>query len=295
VDRDLLAFIAIAEAGNITAAAEKVGLAQPSLTKKLQLIELAYGGKLFERLPRGMKLTRLGKCLYEYAKRMEALHFQTKEAIALQRKGHLDVLRIAAGPVFHMLYLSKIIHALHQGFPSTTIDLFTGSHDLSIRGLLNGELDIVLGQLRGVRDTDLIVLRSFLSFERGVVLNPAFAATLNGEPTAKDLQSCYWLTFGSHDSPDHAMIEFFADSHLLPPKLVLSSTSLTALVQLVKLGNYAVIIPERLRFLAENAGVSWIRISLKSVEGGAYFRRSTANYPIVKRFMSLMSDIDQGQ
>ena len=63
MDRSLRAFIAIAEERNLTKAAEKVGLAQPSLTKKLRLIEVEYGGKLFERLPRGMELTPLGECL----------------------------------------------------------------------------------------------------------------------------------------------------------------------------------------------------------------------------------------
>lgn len=51
--RQLKAFVAIAEEGYITRAAERLGMQQPPLTRLLQSLEAELGVVLMERLPRG--------------------------------------------------------------------------------------------------------------------------------------------------------------------------------------------------------------------------------------------------
>ena len=58
---DIVKFLAVAEAGKIDAAAERLAIAQPALTRTIARLEARFGARLFERLPTGVRLTPLGE------------------------------------------------------------------------------------------------------------------------------------------------------------------------------------------------------------------------------------------
>ena len=64
----LLYFLRVADAGSLTAAAESMGLTQPSLSAALRKLEQEIGVRLFERLGRGVALTPEGLQLLEHAR-----------------------------------------------------------------------------------------------------------------------------------------------------------------------------------------------------------------------------------
>lgn len=66
--RQLKAFVAIAEEGYITRAAERLGMQQPPLTRLLQSLETQLGVVLMERLPRGVRPTTAGLALLDEAR-----------------------------------------------------------------------------------------------------------------------------------------------------------------------------------------------------------------------------------
>src|SRR5947209_4175210 len=59
--RQLEYFVAIAERGSLTAAAEALLVSQPSLSQQVRALERELGGQLVERLPRGVRLTAAGQ------------------------------------------------------------------------------------------------------------------------------------------------------------------------------------------------------------------------------------------
>jgi len=61
--RQLRCFVAVAEAGHVTRAAERLGMAQPSLSERIKALEQQLGLLLFHRRARGVVLTESGQVL----------------------------------------------------------------------------------------------------------------------------------------------------------------------------------------------------------------------------------------
>lgn len=76
-------FIAVAEAGSIRAAAQKLYLAQPSLTKSLQSMEQELGVQLFTRTSSGIRLTIAGETILPQARQVIALYNGWNWALSL--------------------------------------------------------------------------------------------------------------------------------------------------------------------------------------------------------------------
>jgi DNA-binding transcriptional LysR family regulator len=92
--RHLRYFVAVGEEQHYGRAAHRLRVAQPALSRQIQDLEEEVGFKLFERLPRGVKLSAAGKLFLADAKRiLQELNEATLRADRVAR-GHLGTLRI---------------------------------------------------------------------------------------------------------------------------------------------------------------------------------------------------------
>jgi DNA-binding transcriptional LysR family regulator len=92
--RHLRYFVAVGEEQHYGRAAHRLGVAQPALSRQIQDLEREIGFKLFERLPRGVKLSGAGTLFLEDARRiLQAVHEAAERAsrVARGRSGTLRV------------------------------------------------------------------------------------------------------------------------------------------------------------------------------------------------------------
>src|SRR5947209_4370045 len=80
--RHLRYFIAVAEEGHITRAAERLGMQQPPLSQQIRGLERELDVRLFRRLPRGVELTDAGSALLTQARLILS---QVDQAVATTR------------------------------------------------------------------------------------------------------------------------------------------------------------------------------------------------------------------
>src|SRR6266851_4257375 len=65
--RSIQYFVQVADEGSITRTADKIGIAQPALTRHIKQLEAELGTQLFMRLPRGVRLTTSGRDFLDHA------------------------------------------------------------------------------------------------------------------------------------------------------------------------------------------------------------------------------------
>ena len=108
--RKLRAFAAIAEEKHITRAADRLGMAQPPLSRLLRDLEAEFGAQLAIRLPRGVELTEAGQKLH--AEALEVLQRAAAIGEAVRRAAHGEEGRLSVGftpsSAFHPFVLAAI-------------------------------------------------------------------------------------------------------------------------------------------------------------------------------------------
>ncbi len=121
--RQLEAFMAVIEAGSVTAAADLLHVTQPAVTRLVKELEGAVAMPLFERVKGRLVSTREASLFYEAVKRsflgLDKL-LQTAEDIRELRMG---TLRIAAMPALALGCLPRVIRRLTRCFPEAKVSL----------------------------------------------------------------------------------------------------------------------------------------------------------------------------
>lgn len=109
--RALRYFVAIADAGSLTAAAAAVSVAQPALTRQLRELEADLGVQLLLRLPRGVRLTPAGVTLYESAQRMLAEAARVRRLLASRNSDQKATVVLGASPTLTRVLLPGLFES----------------------------------------------------------------------------------------------------------------------------------------------------------------------------------------
>ncbi|WP_420137841.1 hydrogen peroxide-inducible genes activator [Sphingomonas sp.] len=144
--RQLSYFVAVAETGGFTRAAEKVGVSQPSLSQQIRTLEEVIGGPLLERggppLP-----TPLGREVLERARRILLDMRDLEDVRAIVGDGLTGTIRLGVSPTLGAYILPAIVARLHREHPSLRVHIREGLPAILGPELLAGAHDMVLAQL----------------------------------------------------------------------------------------------------------------------------------------------------
>lgn len=142
--RVLRYFLAVAREQNITAAAERLYLSQPTLSKQLMDLEKELGKKLFIRGNRKITLTEEGEFLRRHAQEIIDLTDKTESAFRQSDESITGEIYIGCGETEGMRMLIKVMKKLHETYPDLHYHIYSGNDEDVAERLDKGLVDFGL-------------------------------------------------------------------------------------------------------------------------------------------------------
>lgn len=213
--RHLRYFLAVAEEGNITRAAERLHIAQPPLSRQIQQLEDMLGVTLFVRGARPLQLTEAGQHLVKHASQL--IH-QSKVLVASTRQvGKIDA-KFTMAFVGSTLYgllpeVARRFQAAHPNVDFSLVEMMTLEQN---RALKDGEIDVGIGR---VRHDDPNIRRILLRDEPLVAAIPSNHPLVQAETVSlSDLAAETLILFPQSPRPSFAdlVLQAFHDRGLEP-------------------------------------------------------------------------------
>jgi len=221
----LKTFLAVVRLGGVRKAATGLNITQPAVTARIKNLEDTLACELFERTPRGVRLTKRGELLLVHAEKFEHL-VELVERDVVDPLGVEGRLRLGVSETIAQCWLPDLVAELHARYPRLEIE-FNVDISTNLRaGLLNRELDlaILLGPIseHTVNNVDL----------PGFDLAWYASATEAQGASAQELLSRPVLTYARNTRPYRELKELLFE-RVGPDVPLFSSTSLSACFRLV--------------------------------------------------------------
>ncbi|PTE21880.1 LysR family transcriptional regulator [Cereibacter changlensis JA139] len=224
---------AIAEQGQLSVAADLLGMTQPAASRTLAEAEDRVGAALFERHPKGMLVTDIGESLARRARNiLDELNDASAEVDRL-RSGLGGVVRIGAVTGAAVGYVAPAIRHLRRSAPEVELHVEVSTSDTLMAGLLSLRHDMILSRVPVGMSPGALTLRRARGEQVSIVANiahPGFARP----PGLADLADNDWVIQGPGSPIRRAMEEAFLARGAPLPRNVINTSSLLMVLALLQ-------------------------------------------------------------
>ena len=148
---DLRWFVVLAEREHVTAAAEQLQVPQPTLSRALRRVEDAFGARLFEREPKGLRLNPLGRVVLEAARKSVAALDQAHEQVEQLTDSEAGLVRVAFLHSVSTSVLPDLLGRFRAHAPRVRFELRQEASPSILDDLASGDADVAI---TGPRPTD---------------------------------------------------------------------------------------------------------------------------------------------
>jgi DNA-binding transcriptional LysR family regulator len=190
--RQLLYFVTVVDEGGFTRAAQRLHVAQPSLSKQLAALEAELGGPLIERLHRSIRLTPSGKAFLPEARAATLSADRARRAARMAHDLEAGELEIATVYSIAIGLLPHSIRTLRERHPGILVELHEYRHGALLEEAVRGGVaDIAIGPRPRVWDGPV----ASLGWEEFVIVLPEGDPLLNrdGRVDLAELADRRWV------------------------------------------------------------------------------------------------------
>ncbi len=192
-------FVSVVEQRGIRAAAERLGLAQSSVSRAVSATEARLGVRLIERSTRAFRVTEVGRLYYEQCRAALDRIAQADVLVQGRRNELAGTLRVSAPVVMGAYLLSQVVPAFLSRHPKARVQL-----DASDRlvDLVPEGIDLVVRLGRPAVASGLVT-RLLATPSAGLYASAAYLGEHGVPRTPADLNAHRLLTLGGTDMPTH--------------------------------------------------------------------------------------------
>lgn len=241
----LRGFVEVANLGHFTRAAEKLHLAQPSLSRQISTLETELGAELFRRVRGNISLTDAGDALLPRARRMladaEAIRDEMAELAGLQR----GRVRLGATPTLCISLVAEVLSAFRRAHPGIELLLTESGSHLLVEQLAAGAVDMALiTASEGVPVAGPALVRLPLLAEELVVVSSAAQPPVSSAPSITLAQLAQLPLIAFHESYDlRAATDAAFRAAGLMPAAVVEGAEMDAVLRFVERGLGVAVVP----------------------------------------------------
>jgi len=246
-------FVAIAELGSLTRAAEHLHRSQPAASAQIKLLEDEFGIALFERKLRGLTLTAAGASLLPEIKDLlaSANHVSTHaKSLSGRVTGPIKFATVATVFDKSILRVGEMIKLILTRYHLLDIEVHHCNSRSIVAGIANGEFDagIALGN-RNIPNIRRILLKEI----QYRIVAPAIWGERMRKASWKELASSPWILAPKGGSHHQMAMHLFKRSRFQPDKVIEADSELV-IASLVTAGVGLGLMPEDLALDAQVAG-----------------------------------------
>ncbi len=184
-------FIAVAERGHVTKAAQMLGLSQSAASAAIKALETDNGVKLFNRVGRGIELAPAGRRFLPEAKAVMERCAAARIVLESNSKTIAGSLAIAASQTIASYWLPRRLAAFQEQHPAVRLDVSIGNTRRVENEILDGTAD--LGLVEGRTESDLLRRSRVASDRLMLVVARRHPPVRDISPGRPDLQSLRWI------------------------------------------------------------------------------------------------------
>lgn len=182
--RHIRYFLAVAEEGNFTRAAARLGIGQPPLSQQIRDLEEEIGARLFHRVPHGAELTEAGRAFLANVRSMPELVRAAVTSAQRAARGETGSLRVGYTATSMLTpVVPGSIRAFRRAFPDVELVLVEGNSTDLAQAVRDGGLDLAF--LRpGALDPGELAIHALPDEPMVAVLPIGHTVAANGEEEA---------------------------------------------------------------------------------------------------------------
>jgi DNA-binding transcriptional LysR family regulator len=192
----LVVFAKVVEANSFSEAARRLNMPISTVSRRIAELEDQLGGRLLERSTRNLRLTELGREVFEHAVRGAQLRDAIESVVSSRLSDISGTLRLSAPPSLSDTLLTPLAIAFQRQYPNLRIQILVTER--FVEHIADG-VDLVI-RVGALRDSSLVA-RRILTYRHQLVTSPAYLEGCKPPGTPQDLLDHRLLSF-SHWKPD---------------------------------------------------------------------------------------------
>lgn len=184
---DIRVFLAVAETGSISAAARRLSVGQPTVSRHIADLEYRIGARLFLRAATGASLSAAGERLVAPARKMAEWAGEVSRAASSTERAPEGIVRVTAAPGVAFEVGAPFAAWVREKLPKIRVELLASTHYLDLG---RGEADLAL-RMRKPSTPDLVTVET-LEHTVGVYVSKRYPKKLPKKPGLADLDWIAW-------------------------------------------------------------------------------------------------------
>jgi DNA-binding transcriptional LysR family regulator len=239
-------FVTVADLGTVSAAAQRLRIAQPALSRQISDLEHELGLKLFDRVGRRLLLTSDGEQLLGDCRGLLNFAVAVSERAQSLRHGDTGVLKVAVPPPFLEIGIPDFLHRYAKRFPNVQVRLVDAVGPRLLAMLERGDIHLAQGAVNAVQADDRRFANQPLGFLE--VLAAAHPRLFRAEGSTIDVGDLvsYPLLLLNQDFIQRRTFDAACRMAGLKPHILLESGAPHALVAMAAAGHGVAVFPSTL-------------------------------------------------